>query len=66
MGFNMEIHIIIPEATLQMLVIEHLRSKLGDVPLVLKDVKIEVKSKQNFKSEWENAAFRATYSVVVP
>jgi hypothetical protein len=47
----------ISEADVKQLVVEHIQKKLGDIYKVL----IEVKSKQNFKSEWENATCRARY-----
>jgi hypothetical protein len=49
----------IDESTLRKLVLQHMREKLGAVSLDEKDVVIEVKSKQNYRSEWELAAFRA-------
>lgn len=55
----MNIKLEIDETDLQALVLDHLRSKLAYCNLTLTDIKIEVKSKQNYKSEWEQAAFRA-------
>lgn len=57
----MHIKIIIDAETLKRLVIEHLADRLGNLPLDKEDITIEVKSKQNYKSEWEPAEFRATY-----
>lgn len=57
----MKINIEIDESELRRLVFEHIRSKLGDAKINPKHVKIQVKSKQNYKSEWEEAAFRAVY-----
>jgi hypothetical protein len=53
----------IDEKTLVSMVVSHLQNKLGSVEISKKDVVIETKSKQNYSSEWERAAFRA--SVVV-
>jgi hypothetical protein len=57
----------IDEEELKSLVINALADKLGGgrggVPFNAKDVKIEVKSKQNFRSEWEESAYRARLSV---
>ena len=53
------IRIEVPESTLKQLVFDYLQDKLGDVPLSSDDVKIEVKSKQNYKAEWETARYRA-------
>lgn len=55
MKFNIEID----ENELKRLVFNHLQEKLGEVPLLMTDIQIEVKSQQNYKSEWEKAAFRA-------
>ncbi len=44
---------------LKELILEDLRGKMPDVDLVLSDIKVEVKSTQNYKLEWETAAFRA-------
>jgi hypothetical protein len=60
MNLNIELTEIEPRA----LVYSHLASKLGDVSFDRNAVKIEVKSKQNHKSEWESAAFRATLQVI--
>jgi len=62
----MKISISIDELELRKLVHSHLQEKLGDVALSPNDIEIEVKSKQNYKSEWEVAAFRARVEKVVP
>jgi hypothetical protein len=49
------------ESDVRKLVYDHLRGVLGDVEFDEKDVKIETKSKQNYRSEWETAAFRARF-----
>lgn len=60
---TMRIRVELSEAELQVLVKKHLEEKLGDVKLDFSAVRIEVKSKQNYKSEWEIAAYRAVYEV---
>ena len=57
----MKIRIEIDEAALKRIIMKELRDSLGDVRLDEKKVQIEVKSKQNYKSEWDPAAFRAIY-----
>ena len=54
------INIELSETTMKQIIREYLELTLGDVILNEKDIKIEVKSKQNYKSEWEVASFRAT------
>ena len=55
----------IDETLLRTIVKNYIQSKLGDIVVKDNDVDIEVKSKQNYKSEWEKASFRARYSTVV-
>ena len=43
---------------LKSLVVEYL-SNLLNTTLTIDDIKIETKSTQNYKAEWETAAFRA-------
>lgn len=50
------------ENELKALVLKDLANKLGSIKLDEKNIKIEVKSKQNYKSEWEVAAYRASYT----
>ncbi len=57
----MKIKIEYTEKEVTELILADLERKLGDIPLDEKSVHIEVKSKQNYKSEWEHANFRATY-----
>lgn len=57
----MKIRIEVDEATLKSLVQQHLGEQLGELAPNASDIVIEVKSKQNYKSEWEPAAFRAVY-----
>jgi hypothetical protein len=57
----MRIRIEIDQKTLVELVLRHLESKLGSIKLSEKDVRIETKSQQNYKSEWEKAEYRAVY-----
>lgn len=61
----MKIQIELTEKELRALVLARLRDELGEAGgrLADKDVHIEVKSKQNYKSEWESAAFRARVEV---
>jgi len=61
----MNIKIELSEHDLKELVIKHIEATLGDVTVFDENkLTIEVKSKQNYKSEWENASFRATYQHV--
>jgi hypothetical protein len=57
----------ITEAELKSLVINHIADKLGGgrggVSFKPEDVKIEVKSKQNYRSEWEESTYRAKLHV---
>lgn len=52
------IHIVIDEKELRKILFDYLSSKV-DFPIESNDIIIETKSKQNYRSEWENAAFRA-------
>lgn len=55
----MRITIEITEADIKRLVLQEIQTQLNDPHLTEKDIHFEVKSKQNWKSEWEEAAFRA-------
>jgi hypothetical protein len=58
------IKVEIDENTLRGLIARHLEAQFGSTFDASK-VKIEVKSKQNYKSEWEVAAFRARYEAAI-
>ncbi len=58
------IHIEIDDTKLKELVMHYLESILG-VDVDIKDVEIQVKSKQNYKSEWERAEFKAVVDKVL-
>ena len=51
------------EKELKELVYQFLSQKLGELDFNEDDVKIEVKSKQNYRSEWESASFRARLEI---
>jgi hypothetical protein len=55
----MKIRAEVDEKILRNLVMTYLSEQLGTIDFKEEDIKIEVKSKQNYKSEWEQAAFRA-------
>jgi len=59
---NTTISITVTKEKLRELVVNHLQT-LVNVDFDPKKVVIEVKSTQNWKSEWENADFRAKYEV---
>lgn len=54
-----EINIEIDEKKLKELVLDYI-SDIMNVDIDEKDIFIVVKSKQNYRSEWEHAAFKAT------
>ncbi len=59
-----KIEIEITEDTLKDLVLNYLAENVTNFPLTSKDIDIQVKSKQNYKSEWESASFRARISLL--
>lgn len=62
----MKINLEITETELRELVHDKLKRMLGeDISLETSDINIEVKSKQNYKSEWELASFRATVNKII-
>lgn len=56
----MKVHIEYTAQDLKELVLADLNKKM-DMNFTLANIAIETKSKQNYKSEWEQADFRATY-----
>lgn len=60
-GGNVKIRIEITEEELKKLVIQQIEETLGSIAINENNVHIQVKSKQNYKSEWESASFRAIY-----
>ena len=57
----MTINIEISEIEIKQLIYNELERLLGEIKLDKTQVNIMVKSKQNFKSEWEHSDFKATY-----
>lgn len=53
------IKIEIDENKLKELVADYIESRTGQ-SIPIDKIKIEVKSKQNYKAEWETASFRAS------
>lgn len=51
--------VMLNKEDLKRLVLEEIKKRLGDLPFDMATIKIETRSKQNFKSEWEDADFRA-------
>ncbi len=60
----MKIRIELTEDDLKKLIIKELENSLGNIALSEDKVKIYVKSKQNFKPEWESADFKAIYETI--
>jgi len=58
----MNIKIEINEKQLTEIIINHLLEKVSELDFDKENLKIEVKSIQNYKSEWEIASFKATYN----
>jgi hypothetical protein len=55
----MHINVELNENDLKKLVLDEIIRKTGNDEITEKDIKILVKSKQNYKFEWENADFKA-------
>lgn len=59
----MKINIVIDKPALKKLVLAHLDETFSPTIASAAKVVIETKSKQNYKSEWEDADYRATITV---
>lgn len=57
----MLIQVELTEHDLTGLILKELQNRLGNIDINPAHVQIQVKSKQNFKAEWEKAAFKAIY-----
>jgi hypothetical protein len=57
----MKVTFTLNEDDLRRLIVLEFEQKTGE-HIVAELIQIEVKSKQNYKSEWENAAIRAIYN----
>lgn len=56
----MDLNVELDEHDIKRIVKDYLEDKLSrDIDNI--EIQFEVKSKQNYKSEWETAAFRVTY-----
>lgn len=54
----MRIDVELNEKDIQRLVLRELKLQMPEAEIAETDIQILVKSKQNYKSEWENAAFK--------
>ncbi len=59
----MLLKIEISERDLKDLIVKEFREKLGEIEFTESNVVILVKSKQNYKSEWEVANFKASLEI---
>lgn len=57
----MKVRIEVSEKDLREMVLNRIRHASGVTSLDVDRVSIETKSKQNYRAEWETAAFRAVY-----
>ena len=60
----MKIEIEYTEKELKELILKDISKKLGTIGFDEKSVKIMVKSKQNYRAEWEEVSFRAILLVI--
>lgn len=56
----MKISVEVNERELKTMVIARLRELMPDVPIEEADVSFLVKTKQNYRAEWEEGSFRAS------
>lgn len=49
----MIVTITIDEKTIKQLLVDHINKQLGEMAVDLKDVKLYTKSRQNYRSTWE-------------
>lgn len=61
----MKVHIEVSEKTVKQLVVDYIARVCGNGPPKAEDVRIEVKSKQNYFAEWERADFRVVYESMI-
>lgn len=62
----MTINIELSTDDVRKIISEHIQKLVGeDLLIEAGNVKIEVKSKQNYKSEWEQAEFRVQYKAMI-
>jgi hypothetical protein len=54
------VNLEVTEKELRELVLTYIRNQLGDLPVSADDVKIMVKTRQNYRAEWETGQFKAT------
>lgn len=59
----MILHVSLEENEIRQILADHL-SRVFNVEISAEDLPIEVKSKQNYKSEWERAAIRINTQVI--
>lgn len=59
------VHIELTTEDIKQLIREHLVKLTGNENLSEGSLTIMVKSKQNFKAEWEAAEFKAVYDVIL-
>jgi hypothetical protein len=57
----MYVNIELSESDVKDIIRDYLETKLGNVEIKTQALDIQVKSKQNYKSEWETASFKCVY-----
>lgn len=62
-GCSMKVEIT--EDKVKELIVSYLHDITGNPSIEIGDILIEVKSRQNYRSEWEVASFRAQYNTIL-